>query len=68
VLGFRDTGEHISDDKGVLQYIPFPVCEETGKPLELHYGVEKGTMSAFPRALCTFGPLHCMRQLEEMLT
>ena len=37
-----DTGEHISNEKNELQYIPFPICNETGKPLELHYGVEDG--------------------------
>ncbi len=37
-----DTGEHISNEKNELQYIPFPVCNETGKPLELAYGIEDG--------------------------
>lgn len=37
-----DTGEHISNDKNELEYIPFPVCKETGKPLELQYGIEDG--------------------------
>ncbi|EOD48820.1 hypothetical protein GTA08_BOTSDO03640 [Neofusicoccum parvum] len=36
-----DTGEHITDASGQLQYIPFPVCNETGKPLELYFGIEK---------------------------
>ncbi|KAL9048093.1 MAG: hypothetical protein Q9162_007861 [Coniocarpon cinnabarinum] len=36
-----DTGEHVSDDRGRLQYIPFPTCNETGRPLELYFGVEK---------------------------
>lgn len=45
-----DTGEHISDDNHELQYIPFPICNETGKPLELQYGVEEGT-SPFPNPL-----------------
>jgi len=40
-----DTGEHIENDKHELQYIPFPICNETGKPLELQYGVEDGTTS-----------------------
>ncbi|KAF1913205.1 hypothetical protein BDU57DRAFT_504153 [Ampelomyces quisqualis] len=35
-----DTGEHITDASGQLQYIPFPVCNETGRPLELHFGIE----------------------------
>ena len=39
-----DTGEHILDSAGHLQYIPFPVCNETGRPLELFFGVEKGTI------------------------
>lgn len=38
-----DTGEHIQDEKHNLKYIPFPTCNETGKPLELQYGVEEGT-------------------------
>ena len=38
-----DTGEHIENDKHELQYIPFPVCNETGKPLMLQYGIEDGT-------------------------
>lgn len=37
-----DTGEHIEDERGRLQYIPFPICNETGRPLELYFGVEKG--------------------------
>lgn len=38
-----DTGEHITDDRtGQLQYIPFPTCLETGRPLELTFGVEQG--------------------------
>lgn len=37
-----DTGEHISNDKNELEYIPFPICDETGKPLELQYGMEDG--------------------------
>ncbi|KAJ4363101.1 hypothetical protein N0V83_010221 [Neocucurbitaria cava] len=36
-----DTGEHITDAAGQLQYIPFPTCNETGRPLELFFGVEK---------------------------
>lgn len=37
-----DTGEHISNEKNELVYAPFPVCNETGKPLELQYGIEEG--------------------------
>ncbi|KAF2242944.1 hypothetical protein BU26DRAFT_581933 [Trematosphaeria pertusa] len=39
-----DTGEHvpkITDASGQLQYIPFPTCNETGRPLELFFGVER---------------------------
>jgi len=36
-----DTGEHITDEAGNLVYIPFPTCNETGRPLELIFGVEK---------------------------
>ncbi|KAK4958554.1 hypothetical protein LTR28_005528 [Elasticomyces elasticus] len=35
-----DTGEHITDSTGALQYIPFPTCNETGRPLELYFGIE----------------------------
>ncbi|TKA61363.1 hypothetical protein B0A55_11019, partial [Friedmanniomyces simplex] len=38
-----DTGEHITEN-GQLSYIPFPPtggCNETGRPLELVFGVEK---------------------------
>ncbi|KAH0544264.1 hypothetical protein FGG08_001527, partial [Glutinoglossum americanum] len=38
-------GLEISDAKGRLQYVPFPTCNETGRPLTLHYGVS--------------GPLNC---------
>ncbi|KAI4278793.1 MAG: hypothetical protein LQ337_000757 [Flavoplaca oasis] len=38
-----DTGEHITDSAGQLQYIPFPVCKETNQPLELLFGIEKDT-------------------------
>lgn len=37
-----ETGEHIVNEKGELQYIPFPTCNETGRPLELNFGIEKG--------------------------
>ena len=36
-----DTGEHITDNSGQLSYIPFATCNETGRPLELLFGVEK---------------------------
>lgn len=32
----------ITDSQGKLQYIPFPVCNETSRPLELPFGIEKG--------------------------
>lgn len=35
----RETGEHI-EANNQIQWIPFPVCNETGKPLEFHYGYE----------------------------
>lgn len=38
-----DTGEHMTDSKGQLQYVPFITCNETGRPLEFSFGVEKGT-------------------------
>ncbi|KAI4259972.1 MAG: hypothetical protein L6R42_004272, partial [Xanthoria sp. 1 TBL-2021] len=38
-----DTGEHITDSAGQLQYIPFPICNETNRPLELLFGMEKDT-------------------------
>ena len=46
LMGNSDTGEHISNEKNELEYIPFPTCNETGKPLELQYGIEEGT--SFP--------------------
>ncbi|KAI7658386.1 hypothetical protein KC318_g11258 [Hortaea werneckii] len=36
-----ETGEHVTDASGQLSYIPFPTCNETGRPLELLFGVEK---------------------------
>ena len=46
-----DTGEHMQNEKNELEYIPFPVCNETGKPLELKYGVEDGMTAVPPRSL-----------------
>ena len=43
-----DTGEHVSDAQGQLQYIPFPTCNETGAPLALHYGLERDTNCTIP--------------------
>ncbi|KAH8680827.1 hypothetical protein BX600DRAFT_504579 [Xylariales sp. PMI_506] len=34
-----ETGEHIQQGDEI-QWIPFPTCNETSKPLEFHYGVE----------------------------
>lgn len=31
----------VTDASGQLQYVPFPVCNETGRPLEIYFGVEK---------------------------
>ncbi|KXT07557.1 hypothetical protein AC578_10190 [Pseudocercospora eumusae] len=36
-----ETGEHITDASGQLSYIPAFTCNETGRPLELVFGVEK---------------------------
>ncbi|KAK3391162.1 hypothetical protein B0H63DRAFT_447229 [Podospora didyma] len=35
-----ETGEHIENAAHEIQWIPFPVCNETGSPLEFQYGVE----------------------------
>ncbi|KAK9776736.1 putative Autophagy-related protein 27 [Seiridium cardinale] len=35
-----ETGEHIQNEKDEIQWIPFPVCNETSRSLEFHYGVE----------------------------
>ncbi|KAJ5176158.1 uncharacterized protein N7482_002035 [Penicillium canariense] len=34
-------GEHITDDLGKLEYIPFATCNETSRPLSLHYGTSE---------------------------
>ncbi|KAL3470155.1 hypothetical protein BJX99DRAFT_251420 [Aspergillus californicus] len=36
-----DSGEHITDDLGKLQFIPFPTCKETSFPLALRYGASE---------------------------
>ncbi|PYH47620.1 uncharacterized protein BP01DRAFT_390140 [Aspergillus saccharolyticus JOP 1030-1] len=49
-----DSGEHITDNQGNLQYIPFPICNETSLPLALHYGVSETvncTIAALPDEL-----------------
>ncbi|OOF96493.1 hypothetical protein ASPCADRAFT_144983 [Aspergillus carbonarius ITEM 5010] len=46
-----DSGEHITDNLGKLQYIPFPTCNETSLPLTLHYGIPETlncTIAALP--------------------
>ncbi|EPE31277.1 hypothetical protein GLAREA_12580 [Glarea lozoyensis ATCC 20868] len=43
-----DTGEHISNERNELEYVPFPVCNETGKPLELMYGIEEELNCTIP--------------------
>ncbi|GAB0133076.1 hypothetical protein EsDP_00001492 [Epichloe bromicola] len=35
-----DTGEHVELANHDIQWVPFPVCNETGKPLEFRYGHE----------------------------
>ncbi|KAK3324815.1 hypothetical protein B0T19DRAFT_239372 [Cercophora scortea] len=36
-----ETGEHIEDSTThEIEWIPFPTCNETGQPLEFHYGLE----------------------------
>ncbi|KAL4910366.1 hypothetical protein BDW74DRAFT_51380 [Aspergillus multicolor] len=49
-----DSGEHITDDLGKLQFIPFPTCKETFAPLALRYGVSESvncTIEALPDEL-----------------
>ncbi|KKK19699.1 hypothetical protein AOCH_003633 [Aspergillus ochraceoroseus] len=49
-----DSGEHITDNLGKLQYIPFPTCNETLLPLALRYGVTETvncTISSLPDEL-----------------
>ncbi|KAH9908319.1 hypothetical protein F4778DRAFT_343827 [Xylariomycetidae sp. FL2044] len=43
-----ETGEHIQDAKDEIQWIPFPVCNETSKPLEFHYGIEAEVNCTIP--------------------
>lgn len=47
-----DTGEHMTNEKNELEYIPFPICNETRKPLELQYGVEEGMFGSSILLLC----------------
>ncbi|KAJ8061908.1 hypothetical protein OCU04_009696 [Sclerotinia nivalis] len=43
-----NTGEHVQLEDNSLKYIPFPICNETGKPLELKYGVEEELNCTIP--------------------
>ncbi|KAK2775947.1 hypothetical protein FQN53_002935 [Emmonsiellopsis sp. PD_33] len=43
-----ETGEHITDQTGHLQYIPFPTCNETSSPLAFHYGVSETITCTIP--------------------
>lgn len=66
----RDTGEHITDEKGQLQYIPFPTCNETGRPLELSFGVEQGEWLAVKKggvgdAVCSLDTCVVLAALES---
>ncbi|PGH01595.1 hypothetical protein GX51_05160 [Blastomyces parvus] len=36
-----ETGEHITDPAGKLQYITFPTCNETSAPLSFRYGISE---------------------------
>ncbi|KAL2872504.1 uncharacterized protein BJX67DRAFT_339675 [Aspergillus lucknowensis] len=49
-----DSGEHITDALGKLQFIPFPTCKETGSPLAFRYDVSETvncTIDALPDEL-----------------
>jgi len=35
-----ETGEHVENEKHEIEWKPFPVCNETGRPLEFNYGTE----------------------------
>lgn len=37
LIDVSDTGEHITDAHGDLQYVPFPTCNETSLPLSFVY-------------------------------
>ncbi len=58
----RETGEHISNENNELVYSPFPVCNETGRPLELLYGIEEGI-----EALCPGYPIHVLTSNRAQL-
>lgn len=49
-----DTGEHVTDSHGNLQYIPFPTCNETQLPLAFPYDTpltQSCTVDALPDEL-----------------
>ena len=49
-----ETGEHIKDDHGSLQYIPFPTCNETSSSLAFPYATPQSltcTIDALPDEL-----------------
>ncbi|KAL2396948.1 hypothetical protein ABEF93_005108 [Exophiala dermatitidis] len=49
-----ETGEHITDAHGNLQYIPFPTCNETNQPLSFLYNTPQTqtcTIDALPDEL-----------------
>jgi hypothetical protein len=49
-----ETGEHITDDHGNLQYIPFPTCNETSLPLAFPFNTPQTqlcTIDALPDEL-----------------
>ncbi|CAI7645995.1 unnamed protein product [Penicillium pancosmium] len=41
-------GEHIEDSLGKLQYVPFVTCNETSRPLSIHYGVPETITCTVP--------------------
>ncbi|SPN98404.1 uncharacterized protein DNG_01449 [Cephalotrichum gorgonifer] len=43
-----ETGEHIQNERQEIQWIPFPTCAETDRPLEFHYGVEGSQNCTIP--------------------
>ncbi|RMD41678.1 hypothetical protein DV735_g3451, partial [Chaetothyriales sp. CBS 134920] len=43
-----DTGEHITDAHGNLQYIPFPTCAETDAPLAFAFGTPQTQTCTIP--------------------
>ncbi|KAF4123047.1 hypothetical protein GMORB2_6595 [Geosmithia morbida] len=43
-----ETGEHLETANHEIEWIPFPVCNETGRPLEFNYGTEGETNCTIP--------------------